>query len=77
MSDSKVENKYLNPDKKPRCAKNLFSTPQSQRGSKQRAVEKAIFMDSGEDLTTNRERYLAEQKEQHISPFSKKFKNKG
>lgn len=64
-------------NKKPKCSKNLFGSHKELMGSKQREIEKAIFMDAvDQDLTTNREKYLAEHKEQHISPLQKKLKSK-
>lgn len=72
--------RFFNDDKKPSCSKDLFGTKnkhKADRGKKQREVEKEIFLEArGEDLTTSRERYLAEQKAQHISPLQKKLAGK-
>jgi hypothetical protein len=64
--------------KKPKCSKNLFNSPKDNMGCKQRKIEKEIFLDAeGVDLTTNKEKYIAEQKAQHISPFQKKLAKNG
>ena len=72
--------RFFNDDKKPNCSKDLFGAKnkhKAERGNKQRATEREMFFEAtGEDLTTSRERYLAEQKAQHISPLQKKLAGK-